>query len=287
MQIGVVLPSAATPDLPTLRGFVHGAESAGVDYIAVYDHVVGADRQYYTGWRGRYSLDDPLHEPMVVLGCLAALTSLGLATTVLVMPQRQTALVAKQAAEIDLISGGRFRLGVGIGWNEVEYQTLGMSFADRARRLEEQVSLLRRFWTQSSVTYSSASHSIVAAGINPPPRQRPIPVWIGAGFVPAALSRVGRLADGWVLRFEEPGDVFTAAMGLVRQAAGEAGRDPERLGLEARVLGGGTHTDHAIDVLARWQECGATHAAIDCTRSGLRDVDEHLAVLDRIRTSIR
>src|ERR1700740_2828011 len=188
MRIGVVFPQTELGGDPAVvRAYAQGVEELGFTHILAYDHVVGADPKVHRGWHGPYNIYSTFHEPFVMFGYLAAVTSLELVTGVIILPQRQTALVAKQAAEVDLLTGGRFRLGVGIGWNQVEYQALGKDFGNRGRRSEEQIALLRRLFTQQSVTFEGADERVVGAGINPLPVQRPIPIWIG-GSSPRAYQ---------------------------------------------------------------------------------------------------
>ena len=190
-------------------------------------------RRPIPGWSGPYDIFTTFHEPMVLFGYLAAVTRLELVTGIIILPQRQTALVAKQAAEVDLLTGGRFRLGIGLGWNRVEYEALGRDFTNRGRRAEEQVELLRRLWTEQSVTFRGTDEQVTGAGIAPPPVQRPIPVWFGAQS-PAAYRRAGRLGDGWFPQVP-PGPQLDAARAIVEQAAVAAGRDPAAIGMEGRV----------------------------------------------------
>jgi probable F420-dependent oxidoreductase len=193
---------------------------------------------------------------------------------VLILPQRQTALVAKQAAEVDLLSDGRLRLGVGLGWNAVEYEALGQDFTTRGRRLEEQIGLLRRLWTESSVTFSGEFDHVRGAGLAPLPVQRPIPIWIG-GQSPPAYRRMGRLADGWFPQMS-PGPRLDAAMRMVADGAIEAGRAPEDLGMEGRARWTGD-ADDLMERAARWRDAGATHLAINTMKAGLATVDEAVA----------
>ena len=181
MQIGVVFPQteigAAVADV---QAYARRVEELGFAHLLAYDHVLGADPQVHAPWTGPYDLHTTFHEPFVLFGHLAAITSLELVTGVIILPQRQTALVAKQAAQVDLLTGGRFRLGVGIGWNAVEYRALGVDFATRAARLEEQIPLLRRLWSERSVDHVGASEVVAAAGVAPLP-PAPVPIWIGSG----------------------------------------------------------------------------------------------------------
>src|SRR6476619_5354271 len=206
----------------------------GFTHLLAYDHVVGADPAVHSGWAGPYDLHTTFHEPLVMFGYLAAVTTtLELVTGVIILPQRQTALVAKQAAEVDLLSGGRLRLGVGLGWNAVEYEALGEDFSNRGRRSEEQVDVMRRLWTEPSVTYEGRYHRLTGAGLAPLPVQRPIPVWFGAAS-DRAYERAGRLGDGW-FPMMEPGPGLDYAREQVDRAALAAGRDPAVLGMAGRV----------------------------------------------------
>jgi probable F420-dependent oxidoreductase len=176
MQIGVVFPQTEIgPDGGAVRSYGHRVEELGFRHVLAYDHVLGADRAVHRGWDRPYDSATTFHEPLVMFGFLAALTSLELVTGIIILPQRQTALVAKQAAEVDLLSGGRLRLGVGLGWNYVEYEALGQDFATRGRRIEEQVALMRRLWTEPSLSHAGPFDRITGAGIAPLPVQRPIP----------------------------------------------------------------------------------------------------------------
>jgi probable F420-dependent oxidoreductase len=196
-----------------------------------------------------------------------------------VAPQRQTALLAKQAAEVDLLSGGRFRLGIGVGWNRVEYEALGQEFSTRGQREEEQIGLLRRLWTERSVTHDGRFDHITGAGLAPAPIQRPIPIWLG-GASPAAYRRMGRLADGWFPRVE-PGSDLDAARAVIAAAAVEAGRDPATIGMEPRVRWGEGGADELIGKAQRWRDAGATHLSVDTMGSGERALDAHLDALAR------
>ncbi len=280
MQIGVVFPQAEIgADPAVIRAYATAAEELGYRHILAYDHVVGADPAVHAGWSGPYDIDTTFHEPFVLFGYLAGFTSVELVTGIVILPQRQTVLVAKQAAEIDLLSEGRLRLGVGLGWNPVEYEALGKDFGNRGRRLTEQVRLLRRLWTEKSVTFNGRFETVTAAGLAPLPVQRPIPIWIGANQ-PAALRRAGRLADGWFPQVA-PGPRLDEAVALVHEAARAAGRDPAGIGMEGRVgmtRGPGVTVDH----VQRWRAAGATHLGVDTTSlssAGPVGIDRHIAAL--------
>ena len=240
--------------------------------------MVGADPEVHAPWRGPYDIDTTFHEPFVLFGYLAGLTTLELVTGIIIVPQRQTVLVAKQAAEVDLLTEGRFRLGVGIGWNPVEYQALNMAFGDRGSRSEEQVEVLRRLWTERSVTFEGRHHLIHGAGLAPLPVQRPIPIWIG-GASPRAYARIGRIADGW-FPMMPPGPKLDEALDIVRAAALEAGRDPAILGMEGRIDWRADGADTVARHAEKWRSAGATHLTINTMGAGLATVDDHIAALD-------
>jgi probable F420-dependent oxidoreductase len=216
------------------------------------------------------------HEPFVLFGFLAAVTALELVTGIIILPQRQTALVAKQAAEVDLLTRGRFRLGVGIGWNAVEYEALGKDFGDRGVRSEEQIALLRRLWTEPTVTFDGAYEQVTGAGLAPLPVQRPIPIWIGAAS-PRAYRRIGRLADGW-FPMVPPGPRLDEARAIVEEAAVAAGRDPARLGMEGRISWS-DGVEAVVKHAGRWRDAGATHIAVNTMGAGLGAVGGHLEAL--------
>ena len=277
MRIGVVFPQTELGgDAGVVRAYAQRAEELGFTHVLAYDHVVGADPAVHTGWDGPYDVRTTFHEPMVLYGYLAAVTSMELVTGIVILPQRQTALVAKQSAELDLLTGGKFRLGVGIGWNRVEYEALGQDFSTRGKRLEEQITLLRRLWTEQTVTFSGTFDRITGAGLAPMPVQRPIPVWIGAQS-PRALRRAGRLADGWFPQMA-PGPQLDEARRIVTEAAAEAGRDPASLGMEGR-LRWQQDRDKMAAAIRQWQDADATHLSVNTMGAGLKTVDDHLAAL--------
>ncbi len=203
MQLGAVFPQTEIgADPAAVRDFAQAAEAMGYEHLLVFDHVLGADPSKRESWDRPYSHTDMFHEPFVLFGYLAAFTeTIQMTTGILILPQRQTALVAKQAAAVDVLTGGRLRLGVGIGWNDVEYEALGENFANRGRRSEEQIELMRLLWTQDVVDFQGRYHKVTHAGINPLPVQRPIPIWFGGG-APKVVERIGRLGDGWFPQFQ-------------------------------------------------------------------------------------
>ena len=277
MRIGAVFPQTELGgDAGAVRAYAQGVEELGFGHVLIYDHVVGADPAAYPNWTGPYDVRTTFHEPMVVFGYLAALTSMELVTGILILPQRQTVLAAKQAAEVDLLTNGKFRLGVGIGWNHVEYEALGMDFHTRGKRLDEQITLIRRLWTEQSVTFHGTFDHIVGAGLAPPPVQRPIPVWVGAQS-PAAYRRAGRTADGWFPQMS-PGPQLDEARRIVAEAAAQAGRDPASLGMEGR-LGWQQDRDKLAAAMRQWQDADATHLSVNTMGAGRKTVDDHLAAL--------
>jgi len=278
MRIGVVFPQTEIGgDVGAVRAYALRVEELGFRHVLAYDHVVGADPAVHHGWQGPYDVATTFHEPLVLFGYLAAITSLELVTGVIILPQRQTVLVAKQAAEVDVLSRGRFRLGIGLGWNAVEYEALGQDFSSRGRRVEEQVELLRRLWTEPSVSYNGRDHRVTGAGLAPLPVQRPIPVWFGAQSDPA-YRRAGRLADGWFPQVR-PGPELDKARAVVERAAVEAGRDPRVIGMEGRATWRGS-PDKLAEHTRSWQQAGCSHMSVNTMGAGLRSVDEHLAVLE-------
>src|SRR5438105_345946 len=196
MQIGVTFPQTEIgADPVVIRDYAQTIEGLGYKHIVVFDHVLGADPSNRPGWRG-YTHRDMFHEPFVLFGYLAALTQLEMVPAVIILPQRQTALVAKQATEVDVLTGGKLRLGVGVGWNPVEYEALGMDFHARGRVIEEQIEVMRLLWSQEIVNYTGKYHTIKSAGLNPLPVRRSIPIWTG-GRADVVLQRTARTADGW------------------------------------------------------------------------------------------
>jgi probable F420-dependent oxidoreductase len=278
VRIGVVFPqSESSTDPAALRRYATTVEQLGYRHILAYDHVVGADPNVYEGWNGPYDVDTTFHEPFVLFGYLAAVTKVELVTGIIILPQRQTALVAKQAAEVDILTEGRFRLGIGVGWNPVEYETLGQDFHTRGRRSGEQVDLLRRLWTERTVTAQVDDEKVVGAGIAPLPVQRPIPVWFGAAS-PPAFRRAGRLGDGWFPQVP-PGHGLEEAKAIVDAGAEEAGRDPASIGMEGRVNYGDGGVEKVLDHVGRWREAGATHLSINTMHAGLAPMDAHVEAL--------
>jgi len=285
VRIGVVFPQNELGGDPgAVRAYGERVEELGYTHLLAYDHVVGADPAVHTGWQGPVDIRSTFHEPLVMFGYLAAVTTtLELVTGVIVLPQRQAALVAKQAAEVDLLSNGRLRFGVGLGWNAVEYEALGANKSNRGKRSEEQVEVLRRLWTEDSVTFEGRYHRLTGVGLAPMPVQRPIPVWFAAASDPG-YERAGRLGDGW-FPMVQPGPELDYARAQVDKAAIAAGRDPATIGMEAQITWTGD-PDAVVTGLHAWAQAGATHVSINTMAAGLSSVDEHLAVLETVAAGI-
>ena len=285
MRIGVVFPQIEIgPDHVAVRDYVQAAESLGYAHVLAYDHVLGANAGSRPGWSGAYRHTDQFHEVMVLFAYVAGLTeTVELVTGILILPQRQTPLVAKQAAEVDLLSGGRLRLGIGIGWNDVEYEALSEDFTNRGRRCEEQIEVLRLLWTNELVTYKGRWHTVDDGGINPMPVQRPIPVWFG-GMDERVLKRLARLGDGWMPQ-GGPDDRLRAMVDRVRGYARDAGRNPEEIGIDGRLVLQGTPDDWARD-LAGWRDLGATHVSLTTIGAGLESPQDHIDAIARFKSEI-
>ena len=286
MRLGVVFPQTEIGcDPAVIREFAQAAEGLGYDHILTYDHVIGADPASRPGWRPPYTYKDSFHEPFVLFGYFAGLTkAIELVTGILILPQRQTVLVAKQAAALDVLSGGRLRLGIGIGWNHVEYEALGENFSDRGRRSEEQVELMRKLWTHELVTYEGRWHKVIDAGLNPLPIQRPIPVWFG-GSDDRALRRMARLGDGW-FPLMSPDESCRAAIEKLHTYAREAGRDPKEIGIEGRIMVGQRSPEEWAKDMEAWKSLGATHVTVNTMKSGLRSPTNHIDAIKRVKTVI-
>jgi len=288
VRVGAVFPQGefTRVDPDEVVAFVRRLEDAGYDHLLVYDHVLGADSEARADWTGFYDHRDPFLEPLMLFAFLARECSLEFVTDVLVLPQRQTALVAKQVATLDLLAPGRIRLGIGIGWNSVEYDALGVDFSTRATRIEEQIGLLRRLWTEPALTHDGASDAVDAAGIAPLPRA-PIPIWLGTATAPGPLARVGRLADGWIpMPMVQPGHGFEEAWATVRAAAVDAGRDPNALGLEGHVHVPAGSDARTPERVARWRDSGADAVALNPLRDEAAWPAGHLDLLLRAAESV-
>ena len=283
MQLGVVFPQTEIgADPAAVRDYAQAAEALGYRHLLVYDHLLGANAGSRPGWRGAYRHTDMFHEPFVLFGYLAGLTEkIEFVTGVLILGQRQTALVAKQAAEVDVLAGGRLRLGIGIGWNAVEYEALGEDFHNRGLRSEEQIEVLRALWTQELVTFDGRWHKITDAGLNPMPVQRPIPIWFG-GMDDRVLRRTARMGDGWFPQFR-PDDSGRAMLRQLHAYAREQGRDPADIGIEGRITIGRGSPEEWTGEAARWKSLGATHLSVNTMGGGLSSLDSHIDAIRRFK----
>ena len=277
MKIGLVFPQTEIGNqVEAIRDFAIGAETAGFEFLAAYDHVVGHRPSDPEHWRtlGPYTDADAFHEVFVLFSYFAAITTrIELATEVLVLPQRQTVLVAKQAAELQLLSRGRFRLGIGVGWNPEEYRALGMSFHDRGKRVAEQVALLRQLWGQPFVSHEGPYHSLRNMGLNPRPESTPIPIWIG-GSSSIALRRAASIADGFA--FDQSIEEAPAVLKELNRYLAQSRRDERDFGLAARVRLGRS-IEGSLAEAAAWQALGITHLSLNTMNSALSGPDAHQA----------
>lgn len=287
MRLGAVFPQTEIGDDPAaVRDWIQTVEGLGYDDVLIYDHVLGADISKRDNWPGPYTSETLFHEVFVTLGYFAALTErVGLATNVLILSQRQTALAAKQAAEIDVLSGGRLRLGIGTGWNYVEYECLNENFHNRGKRSEEQIAVLRALWADPVITFKGKWHTIVEAGIKPLPPRRSIPIWLG-GAHEAVLDRVGRIGDGWMCNLAPHNPRTAASIGTIRQTAQAAGRDPAAIGLTGRIVISRTPRDQWTAMAETWAGLGATHLDIVTMDAGLANPRAHLDVLKQVKDTL-
>ncbi len=279
MRIGAIFPQwEFGNDRIAIRDWAQAAHGLGFSHVLLFEHVLGADPANRPGWRG-LTHETPFHEPLTLGAFMAAAApGLEIATGVLVLPQRQTALVAKQAATLDHLTGGRTRIGVGVGWNAVEYAALGQPFAARGPRCDEQIGLLRRLWSELAVTFEGHFDRIDHAGIVPLPVQRPIPVWIG-GDSPAAERRAATLGDGW-LPHGDPDGVLAERIGRVRSLALSAGRDPDAIGIEGRASLASAGLDGLNRSVAHWRAMPwITHLGIDLLGAGIATAAGHIGAL--------
>ena len=287
MKLGVVFPhNEIGTDPVAIRDFAQGAEALGAEHILTYDHVLGADPDRPGGWSGPYDKDVAFHEPFTLFSYMAAATSrIGFCSCVMILPQRQTALIAKQAAQLAILSGNRFRLGIGTGWNEVEYEALDVPFARRGARQAEQVELLRRLWTEDVVDFRGVFHTVPKASILPRPTA-PVPIWFGGG-APALLKRCGRLGDGWV-PIGGPNEQSRRALQTIRKARQAAGLPWEGFGIQAQAQTRGGDPERWKRHHDRWRDLGCTHLAIVTHYVGHgSDVDAHLETAQTYFEAVR
>ena len=294
MRVGVVFPQTEIGSDPgAVRDYAQAAEAMDYSHILAFDHILGANAASRPGYSGPYDHNSLFHEPFVLYGYLAGLTEkIGLTTGIIILSQRQTVLVAKQAAAVDVLSGGRLRLGIGIGWNEVEYEALGENYRNRGKRSEEQVEVLRALWTQELVSYEGTWHKITDAGINPLPVQQPIPILFG-GMADAVMRRIARLGDGWLPQFAgfgadgaSPNEDGRRLIAKLHEYIREAGRDPAAVEIEGRVKLGERAPEECAAEVAAWSELGASHVTFNTMGAGLSSPDAHIDAIRRFKEAL-
>lgn len=295
MQLGALVPFGDIGGDPeTVREYAQGLEAAGYDFIEAPDHVLGANVASRPDWEpGRNTSEDLFHDPFVLLAYVAGVApKLALSSGVLIVAQRQSALVAKQAACLDVLSKGRFRLGIGVGWNEVEFVALNESFGNRGRRSEEQVQVMQALWARDHVTFEGRYHTIEDAGINPRPASGRVPVWYG-GHHEKTLSRIARWGDGWMPNAYPPNQGAVEIFDRLRALIEAQGRDPASVGIEVWTsCGAGSESDWREEV-AFWRAQGVTHICLTTTfgrrhhhRIAGQSLDDHLAAVARYREAV-
>lgn len=279
MEFGAVFPhNEMGTDPGAVKAFAQGVEALGATHLLIYDHVLGADPDRPGGWKGPYDKDVAFHEPLTTLAYIAAVTDkLQLMTTVLILPQRQTALVAKQAAQVAILSDNRLRLGVGTGWNKIEYEALGVPFEQRGARQTEQVELLRELWTSDSLTFDGQFHKVSAASILPRP-SRPVPIWFG-GSAPALLKRCAEQGDGWI-PLMGANDNARACLETIRRHREAVGKSMDGFGIQAQAQFAGGSPERWASHAGKWRDLGCTHLAIATQNAGETDVDGHLGRIE-------
>ncbi len=287
MRIGATFPQTEIgSDAGGVRDYAQAVEAMGFTHILAYDHVLGADLTNRPDFQGPYNLDSGFHEPFVMYGYLAGLTkTIELTTGIIILPQRQTVLVAKQAAALDVLSGGRLRLGIGLGWNEVEYEALNEKFSNRGSRVQEQIEVMRALWTERSVNFKGKWHTVSEAGLSPMPIQQPIPVWMGGGTTERIQRRIARLADGWMpqLTPDEKGD---EALETFRGYLREYGRDPAQFGIDGGIRLETNAIDAAAASVEAWRDLGATHLSVSTMGQGLTGPAAHIKRLEEFRAAV-
>ncbi len=286
MRLGVMLPLhdiGGDPDV--LRDFVGKTEAQGYTNLGLADHVLGVNVATRPDWGDRNTSADLFHDPFVCFAYVAgfARRTTEFSTQVLILAQRQAVLVAKQAASLDVLCGGRFRLGVGVGWNPVEFTGLNENFSNRGRRSAEQVEVMQKLWADDHVTFEGRWHKIEDAGINPRPKSGRVPVWFG-GHVPQTLQRIATIGDGWIMNAHPPGDAALAEFAKLRDLAAAAGRAKDAIGIEVWTSAGAGTPAEWREEARFWKDAGATHLTLTNTfqrrhhrRIAGKTVADHLA----------
>ena len=293
MKLGVALPLTDIGGEPAVvRDFAQAAEDLGYDFLAATDHVLGVNVASRPDWGQRNTSADYFHDPFVLFGFLSALTrKIEFSTEVLILAQRQTVLVAKQTACLDILSGGRFRLGIGIGWNPVEFVGLNEEFSNRGKRSEEQVLVMKALWSEPHVTYRGKWHVIDDAGINPLPKKRAVALWYG-GHDDRTLQRIAKWGDGWIMLAHPPGDTARAEFAKLRDYAAAEGRAKDAIGLGVWVSAVDDEDAWRREIHA-WKEAGVTHVTLNNTfaryyhrRIPGRTLHDHMTALKRYRAAV-
>jgi probable F420-dependent oxidoreductase len=299
MKLSVEFPSVSYREGPeAVRRFARTVEQIGYDHIDVFDHVVMGHPMDGRP-PGPYNAAMPILEALMLLSHVAAVTTrVTLGTEVLVLPQRQPALVAKQVSTLDTLSGGRVRLGVGVGWQESEYEALGEAFRTRGARMDEAIALLRTYWGEAQVTSDGKHYPTTLMAMEPkPPQGRRLPIWIG-GSSETALRRVGRLGDGWLASRVTDADDARRTIDVIHRHAAAAGRDPVAIGLQSMVAPPRdaegrrfyAEPDRVVARVAALKAMGFGWAALNATaifQAGARTVDAMLDQLGALHTRIR
>jgi probable F420-dependent oxidoreductase len=284
MKFGVSFPQSEIGNDPVvIRDFVQTAEDLGFERLTLVDHILGAKDARDTPWAVHYTAEYGFHEPMTLFAWMAGFTTkIQLVTANVVLPQRQTELVAKQAAEIDILTGGRLVLGVGVGWSSAEFKALGMDFDNRGDRIEEQVELLRRLWSDELVDFQGQWHQMRDMGMNPRPIQRPIPIWFGA-MANVAVRRAARIGDGWLMNPRtKPDDQMQRKIEIFYEAAETAGRTPGDLGIDATVFAEDRGPEEWLAEAKAWRDMGATSVTFRTSASGFANIDGHMAAMKKL-----
>ena len=281
MRIGAVFPQTESGTDPgAIKAYSQAVESLGFDHILAFDHVIGANAESRPGWSGAYGHTDSFYEPLVLFGHIAATTEkIELVTGIIILPQRQTVLAAKQAATVSLLSGGRLRMGIGIGWNPVEYEALDQDFSTRGKRSEEQIDLMRSLWQNELITYEGKSHKVTDAGINPLPPEGSIPIWFG-GTADIVLKRVARLGDGW-MPVGKPDESRQLMIEKLTGYLREEGRDIGDIGIESWVTLKDLSDSDVQNEIDGWRNLGATHLSVNTMNNGLKFPDEHINSIEK------
>lgn len=284
MKTGIIYPQNELHGDPgAVRKIGLATEELGFDHLLTYDHVLGATHDREPKLMGPYTENDPFHDPFVMFSFLAGITQrIDLITGIVILPQRQTALVARQVADLELLSNGRLKLGVGIGWNYVEYDALGQNFHTRGKRLEEQIHLLRQLWSEHIVKFEGEFDNIDRATLNPKPKKK-IPIWFGA-FADVALRRAIRLGDGLICVDSVRGDAFRQADRL-KKLLREAGRSTDDFGLHCNMLNAKTPED-AVKTASRWRDIGGTQVSVSTMGQGLTTADQHVDYINRVAEAL-